>query len=155
MINPQFIMEGKYNSCMEILNEFPNIVDQDEKQMLDSEFRELKFLNFKDIFDDFEINLPTFWKTVCGQKRGDKTSAFPLIDKFIQQIMILPHSSANVERIFSQVNLNKTKFRCSLVNESLEGILYSKDFLKYNNSNCFDIDIKKDILNLTNSSMYS
>lgn len=69
--------------------------------------------------------------------------------------MTLPHSSANVERIFSQVNLNKTKIRNSLDNETIVGILYSKDYLKLNHSSCFDIAIKPNLLELFNSDIYS
>ncbi|XP_061389174.1 uncharacterized protein LOC133324344, partial [Musca vetustissima] len=56
---------------------------------------------------------------------------FPIITKFVRKIMVLPHSSANVERVFSQVNLNKTKSRNSLNKDSMEVTQYNlKKFLK-------------------------
>lgn len=82
---------------MEILNEFLSIVSKGEKQSLDSEFRELKFLNFDEMFGNFELNLKIFWKIICEQKRSG-INAFLLLRKFVQHIMTLPHSSANVER---------------------------------------------------------
>lgn len=156
IINPNNFINGDYsnNSVFEILKEFPNFVEETEKQDLDSEFRELNFLNFNEIFENKEIDLYNFWKTISEIKRGSSFSAFPVLSKFIQNIMTLPHSSANVERIFSQINLNKTKIRNSLENESIEGILYCKDYLKLNNSNCYEIVIKPELLNMLNSNIY-
>lgn len=52
---------------------------------------------------------------------------FPTLTQFIKKILIIPHSAANVERIFSRVNLNKTKARKK---DSMEGIIFTKDYLK-------------------------
>lgn len=79
---------------------------------------------------------------------------FPVLTKFIKHILDLPHSSANVERVFSQVNLNKNKYRNRLLRDSMEGILYTKDYLKLNKSNCFDLVIKNDLLQNFNSNIY-
>ncbi|KAJ8917916.1 hypothetical protein NQ315_002609 [Exocentrus adspersus] len=47
----------------------------------------------------------------------------------------LPHSSATAERVFSQLNLMKTKVRNSLLVDTCDGILHSKDLLDKNQ--CF------------------
>lgn len=60
-----------------------------------------------------------------------------------------------MERIFSQVNINKTKQRNRLDKESLEGILYTKDFLKLNKTNCFNTPIENKILRQMTSEMYN
>lgn len=154
MISPYKIMNNDNNSFMEILKEFPMLISE-KKQDLDTEFRELKFLNFEKMFEGIpEINLETFWKKISDFKRGDSLGAFPVLSKFVQQIMILPHSSANVERIFSQVNINKTKCRNYMENESLQGILFTKDYLKFNNANCFDVEIERDLVKMLNSDIY-
>ena len=44
--------------------------------------------------------------------------------------MTLLNSSANVEHMFSTININKTKIRNSLDSKTIEGILFSKDYLK-------------------------
>lgn len=154
LLNPDSIMTQKNNSILDLVNEFPHFINQNEKQELDSEFRELTFLNLKEHFKNLDINLNTFWKNISEIKRGSSSCGFPILTKFVQKIMTLPHSSANVERIFSQVNLNKTKIRNSLKNETLEGILYAKDYLKMNSSNCFDVIIAPELLKLMNCNIY-
>lgn len=100
------------------------------------------------------MSLISFWKKISEIKRVGSDYAFPILTKFVQNIMILPHSSANVERIFSQVNLNKTKVRNSLANESLVGILFTKDYLKLKKSHCFDTIISLDMLKMLPSDVY-
>jgi len=60
---------------------------------------------------------------------------FPLLTIVIKNIMTLPHSSACVERIFSCVNLIKTKYRNRLNTHNLIGLLHTKQVIK--DSNCY------------------
>lgn len=57
---------------------------------------------------------------------------FPLLTQFVQNLLILPHSSANVERLFSAINLMKTNIRNRLQTDTLTGLLYTKSGLKKN-----------------------
>lgn len=121
-------------------------------QAIDSEFRELKLFDFKNLVNQSDNNsLLSFWKNICETKSADSRILFPKLTTFIQKIFVLPHSSANVERIFSQVNLNKTKQRNRLDKDSLEGIIYTKDFMKLNKTNCFNTPIESSILRQLNS----
>ncbi|KAF0701667.1 zinc finger protein 862-like [Aphis craccivora] len=60
-------------------------------------------------------------------KDGNDKLIYPLLTTFVSVLLILPHSSACVERIFSTINLNKTKTRNRLSTESLSVCLYSDD----------------------------
>jgi hypothetical protein len=53
----------------------------------------------------------------------------------VQNICCLSHSSAEIERIFSKVNLIKTKLRNKLVTKTVEGLILAKDLLKVNGVN--------------------
>ena len=55
------------------------------------------------------------------------------------KLMSLPHSSACVERIFSQVNLMKTKTRNSLNTETLIGMLHAKRTFEDTTSDKFKV----------------
>lgn len=63
-------------------------------------------------------------------KKGDDTHLFPNLNEFVKYLICLPHSSAAVERTFSAINLNKTKTRNRLNNETLQRILRTKDLWK-------------------------
>ena len=51
-------------------------------------------------------------------------------------LTVLPHSSACVERIFSQVNCVKTKTTNALKSETVRDRLIAKQYLTRNNLNC-------------------
>ncbi|XP_025203832.1 zinc finger protein 862-like [Melanaphis sacchari] len=85
---------------------------------LDREWRLLK-----NSVEDYNNETIAFWKTVKDMKKGDDSELFPLLNKFIKFILTLPHSSAATERVFSTINLNKTKTRNRLETETLSGIM--------------------------------
>ena len=110
---------------------------------------------FSDLFTEIDnITIQEFWSTVCSINRADKSKAFPLMTIFISAILSLPHSSANVERTFSQINLNKTKIRNRLAVDTLAAILFCKDYLKIRNYSCYDVEVTEDLANKFNSLMY-
>lgn len=120
---------------------------------MDLEYREIVNLNFKSLFD-VTPSTEVFWKLVCSVKRGDDTLAFPFMKKFVFCILSLPNSSANVERTFSQINLNKTKTRNCLAVDTLEGIMHCKSYLKLNDSDCVSMNIENDLYKKMNSNIY-
>lgn len=79
---------------------------------------------------------------------------YPIINSLVSHILLFPHSSACVERLFSSINLNKTKLRNRLSTDTLSGILHSKNFLKRQNKNCFDFDVPIDMIKKLNLNMY-
>lgn len=74
---------------------------------------------------DYDMPMMDFWQCVKSKciKNSDDSETFQLINDLVQYILILPHSSAAVERIFSTINLNKNKTRNRLSTETLTGIL--------------------------------
>nr|CAH7717430.1 unnamed protein product [Callosobruchus chinensis] len=106
--------------------------------------REWKLLQNSEI--DINLDIIQFWKQKCELKKGDNTSLYPELTKLISVILVLPHSSACVERIFSTINVNKTKTRNKLSSETLSGILHSKRQINENNQHCFDYNIPDKVL---------
>lgn len=68
---------------------------------LDREWRSLRNMDL-----DFDMELIHFWKNVYNLKSNIGEMAFPLLMKLVNYLIVLPHSSACVERIFSCINLN-------------------------------------------------
>lgn len=102
--------------------------------------------------DLVEMNITDFWKKISEMKSRNNTPLFPKLCKFVFNIFSLPHSSATVERIFSQVNLNKTKIRNKLSTDTLQGILHTKQLLK--NKSCYNFPVDYELLKRINKSMY-
>lgn len=152
-LNPKEVFNGTINSITSIAYEFPNIIQDSSLNNLDSEFRLLQCeSDLKNMALSKDINVNLFWKTVSEKKRGDGTFIFPTLSKFVKSLFCLPHSSANVERIFSTINLLKTKQRNRCNTETLEGLLHAKNSFK--KSCCYDFKVTPDHLKLFNNSMY-
>ena len=85
------------------------------------------------------------WHTLNGVKNASG-SQFNLLFDVAKFIMVLPHSNAAEERIFSTVAKNKTKFRASLSNEiTIPSILTCKSNF-FNHTDCFKYVLDKKTL---------
>ena len=60
------------------------------------------------------------WNYLATVKRPDGRKAFPRLSAVAKLVLVLPHSNAGEERVFSLVRKNKTPFRANL---SVEGTL--------------------------------
>lgn len=102
---------------------------------------------------DPETDIKKFWLKVQEYCDEQGQPQFPLCLAIVKRILLLPHSSANCERIFSAVVLNKTKTRNKLNTESLNGILNGKSLLKGKKS-ILDIEYNE-MLTLFTKYMYT
>lgn len=90
---------------------------------LDREWRTLRNTNLPFQKDQL-IKADEFWRHISQIRKGDSSQMFPLLAQFVQNLLTLPHSSANVERLFSAINLMKTNIRNRLSTDTLTGILF-------------------------------
>ena len=72
--------------------------------------------------DHATYKIDSLWSYLVGMRRGDGTYRFEKLRKIAMLVLILPHSNALEERVFSMVSKNKTKFRPNL---QLDGTLSS------------------------------
>lgn len=71
-----------------------------------------------------------FGKKINKICSGSGEPLFNNVCRFVFDILCLTHSSAEVERVFSVVNIIKTKLRNRLHVKTVEAVLLSKDLLK-------------------------
>jgi len=113
-LNPE---ENDFNGLIVLGEKFPNVINMFERSKLVLEIDELN------VFDKSNIdksNIIKFWGHIMNLKESDKkTPRFPLLIRLVQFLLILPHGSCDVERIFSHRNIVKNKLRTSLNNENL------------------------------------
>lgn len=123
-------------------------MNEDELQKIDNEWRALKHINLSFVQDTEE-----FWKGIGKISQADDTPAFPKLSKFVFETFSLQHSSANTERIFSEVNMVKTKLRNSLETDTLNGLLHAKHMIK--NQACYKFNVPIELLNRYFKNIYN
>lgn len=152
-LDPEVVKSGSIPSLSLVFSKFPNFLETTTLQPIDNEWRLLRNTEeVQSLSDDVFI----FWQEVSNLKLGNEEQMFPSLTKFVFKIMCLPHSSATVERVFSAINLLKTKDRNKLDSETISALLLSKNLISgSNNNNCFDFSIDKQLINsMTNATLY-
>lgn len=125
LINPVNVKKGSSNSIIPLAIHFPNLLTEKDYQKLDLEWRLLRNCEIQNFGDNGE----EFWVSVRKEKYNDGTPMFETVSNFVIQLLSLPHSSANVERLFSQINLIKTDSRNLISSATLCGLLHTKEYL--------------------------
>ncbi|XP_053699227.1 uncharacterized protein LOC128746206 [Sabethes cyaneus] len=127
IIDPKNVRARKHSSILPLLLCFPHLINKELLQNFDDEFREILNIDFTTIDAHDAV---TFWGKVLSIKRFSDSMAFPLLRELIPSLLILPHSSAAVERLFSQFNLNKTKIRNRIGTDTMKAC-YQKSRSNY------------------------
>lgn len=71
-----------------------------------------------------------FWLEVNHYKDAGMNNPFQELVDFALLVLVLPHSNADVERVFSQMNIIKTKQRNRMSHHTLNSILYIRSGLR-------------------------
>lgn len=58
------------------------------------------------------------------------------LPKFALSALLIPHSNADCERIFSKINNIKTKYRNRLITSTVNGVLLADQAVKKSGSTC-------------------
>lgn len=120
--HPKRALSGDITTIAQAANLFKNLVTSVEN--LNSEWRQLQDVQYLKQFENASFD--QFWMEVFQMKNELNESMFPNLTQLIKGIMCLPHSSASVERIFSQLNLIKTDLRNRLNIKTCNSIILAK-----------------------------
>lgn len=102
-----------------------------------------------------KLDILSFWHTIENFKNENNDQKFPEISKFINFLLVFPHSNAESERIFSMVTDIKRKKRNKLGTDSLNAMTFIRSAMNCKGQNCFSTPIKEEHLQLHNENMYS
>ena len=87
---------------------FPNIVKEEGLEVLKDEVEEFKLQSFDD--DLMKLELPSFWHAISKLVDPVTTKLrYTVLPHLTKALLILPHGNADTERVFSRMNLMKTK----------------------------------------------
>lgn len=142
---PKNVLNKKTPSIVPLALQFPSVISEYELNNIDREWRLIPNCDINiNVDTKNSISFTEFWDQIAHMENNLEQPMFPLITKLVNFISILPHSSACVERIFSSINLNKTKTRNKLSTRTLKGILRTKR--KIGNDCCYNFDINSNML---------
>lgn len=150
-LDPSNVKHRSIPSLAPLMAAFPSLVTNETVQAVDTEWRLLQNTDL-DIQAQAGVTPIKFWIGVRDVKSGDNTPLFPHLSQFILSLLILPHSSATVERIFSAINRMKTKYRTRLSSSTITGMLHTKRFLSQNA--CHKVKLPPALAALMNKDMY-
>ena len=104
------------------------IPPEDELDNLEAELMDYQLSESDDLppYERGVTRLDKWWAEVGALKTGTGEARFPNLFTLMQCLLILPHSTAQVEGVFSLVRRIKTEFRASLEYSSLCALLACK-----------------------------
>lgn len=140
-----------FPSLVALAARFPNIVPEQHLEQLDSEWRRLSLASLP--FDKSEMEPEEFWGAVDDIKDGLGTPLFSCLSSFMQALLALPSSNADVERIFSSLNSIKTKHRNKLHSSIESSLLKVKNGVKHDVGSCVSFKPCDDIRRRMDSSI--
>ncbi|XP_018571105.1 uncharacterized protein LOC108910845 [Anoplophora glabripennis] len=144
LINPKKLCENTV-SITPLLRQFIHLSDNNV-MAIGSEARLISSLPENLKIKLVDLHFQDFWFELYSMKNSDDEKVFHNLCYFVFNIISLPHSSAAAERIFSTLNLVKTKTRNRLLPETCNAILLSKELINSTNTDCRNWDPDKTLL---------
>ena len=100
--DPAVVRQCSVKSLVSLMSKLPHLINEDDMiSFMIEEWRNLPLFLDGNVN---ETNQTKFWCSVKNIKCADGTSMFPKFSQFMLGLLVLPHSSAAVERIFSHNN---------------------------------------------------
>lgn len=143
----------KYPSLHPLMNDLPRISISVDKQSVDDDWRKLPLTELPDEITQLR-DPDIFWYQLLKLKNAGEENVFPSLPAFALKVLVLPHSNADCERIFSKINLVKVKLRNRLITNTVESCVLSSQLVS-NHGHCHSFEITESMLNhMTTDNLY-
>lgn len=104
--------------------ELPQVIAVEQKSALREEYMDYCTYQLPSAITSItDIHVASYWHKISKFADVSGETRYPLLSKLAKAVLVIPHSNADVERMFSQIGLNKTKLRNSLGTETLTALL--------------------------------
>ena len=150
-LNPDTISSTTVAQVLETASLFPNIMSIEDIEKIDDEWREITFMDRTE-YSGHRSDVGSFWGSVGKIRNVSGSLKFPAIGKLTKALLAIPHSNADVERIFSHVTLIKVKQRNKLKTSTVDALLMVKQGMPC--QSCIEFTPDQDMCNCMNTSMY-
>lgn len=129
--------QEKLISLLENLN-----IPQKTIGLIEQQYSSINFVRWENTTDTVK-----FWSEVWRYRDASGENPFKEICEFALGVLILPFSNADVERVFSTLNIVKNKFRNKMSTIMVNAILSVRYGLKRYDKCCKDYVLPQDIIN--------
>ena len=110
------------DQVLDVAAELPQVIAVEQKSGLREEFLDYCTYQLPSPITSI-TDIASYWYQIGKITDLSGEIRYPLLSKLAKAILVIPHSNADVERMFSQMGLNKTKLRNSLGTETLTALL--------------------------------
>nr|CAI5863730.1 unnamed protein product [Callosobruchus analis] len=110
---------------------------------IEFEYNNLHLLPWQEVKHTVE-----FWVQVYSYRNATDNNPFKNICDVALTLLVLPFSNAEVERIFSQLNIVKNKTRNKLSTDMVNSLLCIRYGLKRYDKCCHDYELPEDVLKI-------
>ena len=117
------------------------VTDADVLTRVDFQWKNLSLIHWSEVTDCVK-----FWTEVSLYMDSTGQNPFRELVNVAFAVLSLPHSNAEVERIFSCVNITKTKLRNRMKVQTLHSLLCVKFGLKREGKCCYSYEIPKELV---------
>jgi hypothetical protein len=128
-LEPKTALNDNKSSIIPLALQFPPIIADEHLDRLCDQWRELASYK-SDLEHLSRMEPPAFWLQLKQLTDGNDKPKFDILCELMCTLVALPHSSACVERIFSQVNIVKTKQCNKLLCETVSNRILAKQAVK-------------------------
>lgn len=129
-----------FPSIMQLVQKLPRIVNNaDDLQKIDDEWRMLPVVNKLSLYEISYQKTDEFWINIR------EVTELKALASFALNVLCLPHSNADCERVFSEVNNIKTRLRNKLITATINGTLLAKQAIR-NNGNCTKMEVSNEMI---------
>ncbi|KAK3892454.1 hypothetical protein Pcinc_003687 [Petrolisthes cinctipes] len=115
--------------------------DPEQIDRIDNQWRNLTIVQWVET-----TSTAKFWIEVNGYKDASGVNPYPELCELAISVLSLPHSNAEVERLFSQMNIVKSKLRSRLNLRSVNAILAVRSGLKRVGKSCNSYELPKEVI---------
>lgn len=140
--DPRIFSDLKAPSIIPLVKRFPNMVNENLFENINSEWRMLSELPKAKFNENMDLEIFIIELGTIKNSLGE--NLFPNLYTFLKNIICLPHGSAAAERVFSALNLIKRKNRNLLDVNTCHNLLLSKEMLRL--TTCYDWEPPSEML---------
>ncbi|XP_064598600.1 uncharacterized protein LOC135464942 [Liolophura sinensis] len=154
VVNIQRRTEAKFSDLLYFVHRFPCIMPDDATEDdLQMEFLMYQVDPLPSVDPDMRIDQS--WHLLGQLKQLDTTQPkYKVLSHVMLGILVIPHSNADSERIFSTVRKNQTEFRPNMGVPLLQSLMITKTDMQARDKPCFQQEFTADFLSMAKSATY-